>query len=385
MKKAAFALATLCFVISSCSPKTDSAPANPTPMAIVESAPPPTESTGPDFSRAGQAFQHDAQTNTTQMLALCQTLKSDIERFLAKPEASLQLAAQASYRLCYQSWALSQLYLQLAFTTEDKQTLVPLLDLINTRPFLPGYIDSIPDYPYSGLIHEVEIPIEESTILGQHRLMDEDSAALGFPVLEFFLWRQPIADLWLLTGNAESDIIIERRHQYLALSTDLLMADLTEVSARWQTGGSYAVLPERVQLVVVLASLQRLTMVALLAELFEEQVIGEPEWHHPAMFSGRGRDYPVALLTAVEQLVGQPGSQTPFGLWLDSVADKPATVAQLQAAVAASLVAVQQLSDNYPADSSADAQWSAARQQLAALALLFSRLSEQHQVPLFSQ
>ena len=385
MTKATLALATLCALISSCSPKTDSGPDNPTPMAIVESA---SQSTGPietDFIGVGQAFQRDAQTSTTQMLARCQSLEGDIERFLANPEASLQLTAQSSYRLCYQSWALSQLYLQLPFTAEDKETLVPLLDLINTRPFLPGYIDSIPEYPYSGLIHEVDIPLGESTLLGQHRLMDEDSAAVGFPVLEFFLWRLPIADVWHLTGNAESDIIIERRLQYLGVATRLLMDDLTKVSARWQAGGSFSGLPERVQLVVVLASLQRLTGVALVAELFDEQVIDEPEWHHPAMFSGRGRDYPIALLTSIEQLVGKPESQTPFGQWFDSVVDQPATVGELQTAVAASLTAVKQLPDNYPVDSSADAQWSAARQQLAALALIFSQLSVQQQVPIFSQ
>jgi hypothetical protein len=354
-------------------------------MATVESASPPTSPSGADFSNAGLAFQRDAQTNMTQMLALCRTLQDDIERFLANPDTSLGLAAQVSYRLCYHSWALNQLFVQLPFTAEDKQRLVPLLDLINTRPFLPGYIDSIPDYPYSGLIHEVDIPIGENTLLGQHRLMDEDSAALGFPVLEFFLWRQPIADVWLLTGNAEADIIVQRRHHYLRVATRRVMADLSDVSARWQPDGSYAALPERVQLVVVLASLQRLTMVALLAELFDEQVIGEPEWHHPAMFSGQGRDYPMALLSAIQQQVGQPGSQTPFALWLDSLVDRVVTAAEVQAAVAASLIAVQQLPANYPADSSADALWLAARQQLAQLALLFSQLSEQQQVPIFSQ
>jgi hypothetical protein len=377
------ALTSFCALLSSCSPKADPISDSPAPIASAESA--PTAPAEADFAAVGQTFQRNAQTNATQMLVLCQALQEDIERFLDAPQPDLQLAAQTSYRLCYQSWALNQLYVQLPFTAEDKKTLVSLLDLINTRPFLPGYIDSIPLYPYSGLIHEKDIPIGARALLGQHRLMDEDSAALGFPVLEFFLWRLPIDDVWQLNGNAEANKLIERRHQYLRLATRMLMADLSAVSARWETGGSFGSLPVRAQLVVVLASLQRLTMVALVAELFDEQVIGEPEWHHPAMFSGAGRDYPVALLSAIEQLVGEPGSLTPFDQWFDSLVDRPVMVSELQAAVAASLTAVQQLPENYPDDSSVDAPWLAARQQLVALAQIFSQLSDQQQVPIFRQ
>ncbi|MFT5008354.1 MAG: hypothetical protein ACI868_001049, partial [Granulosicoccus sp.] len=40
---------------------------------------------------------------------------------------------------------------------------------------------------------------------------------------------------------------------------------------------------------------------------------------------------------------------------------------------------------NYPADSAADGQWATARQHISALALAFGQLSEQQQVPNFSQ
>ncbi|MFT5008066.1 MAG: hypothetical protein ACI868_000760 [Granulosicoccus sp.] len=386
MKNIALALAGLCAVLTGCSPKTDSGLTQSTAIVAVEAATiRATPLTGADFAAVGQAFQRRAQQSTSQMLALCQTLGNDVDAFLATPEASQQLAAQTSFRLCYQSWAANQLYFQLAFTPDDKKTLLPLLDLINTRPFLPGYIDSIPDYPYSGLIYEVDLPINEGTLLGQHRLMDEDSAALGFPVVEFFLWRQPIDAAWRKKGDTESDSLIERRHQYLRTATRRLITDLGAVSARWQSDGEFAGLPQRVQLVVVLASLQRLTRVALLDGLFNEQAVAEPEWHHPAMYSGRGRAYPLALLTAVEGWLGLPDSPTDFALWLDSGVDRRVTLAALQASVADSIGAVQQLPANYPADSAADGQWATARQHISALALAFGQLSEQQQVPNFSQ
>jgi hypothetical protein len=61
------------------------------------------------------------------------------------------------------------------------------------------------------------------------------------------------------------------------------------------------------------------------------------------------------------------------------------TAANLQTAVADSLSAVQELPENYPADSAADGQWATARQRISALALAFGQLSEQQQVPIFSQ
>jgi hypothetical protein len=386
VKKIALVMAGLCAVLIGCSPETDSGPAQTTPIVAVESMIiPATASTGADFAAVGQAFQLDAQQNTRKMLALCQTLNDDVDAFLATSEASQRQAAQTSFRLCYQSWTANQLYFQLAFSPADKKTLQPLLDLINTRPFLPGYIDSIPDYPYSGLIYEVDLPINEGALLGQHRLMDEDSAALGFPVVEFFLWRQPIEATWHTTGDAVSDSLIERRHQYLRTATRRLKTDLGAVSARWNNDGEFAGLPQRVQLVAVLASLQRLTRVALLDELFNDQAVNEPEWHHPAMYSGQGRSYPLALLTAIQGWLGVPNGPTAFAQWLDSGADRPVTLAALQAGVADSISAVQQLPENYPADSAADAQWATARQHISALALAFSQLSEQQQVPIFSQ
>ena len=386
MNATALALAGLCALLIGCSPKTNSGPTQATPVVAVEPATillsPPS---GADFAAVGAAFQRDAEQHTLQMLALCQTLGDDVLAFLATPDARHQLAAQASFRLCYQSWAANQLFFQLAFNPADKKTLQPLLDLINTRPFLPGYIDSIPDYPYSGLIYEVDLPINEATLLGQHRLMDEDSAALGFPVVEFFLWRQPLDAAWQSTGEGAADNLIERRHQYLRTATGMLLADLGAVSSRWQAGDGFGGLPHRVQLVSVLASLQRLTAVALLDDLFNEQALTEPEWHHPAMYSGQGRAYPLALLTAVQGWVGLPESSTAFAQWLDSRVDRSVTAADLQTAVADSLSAVQQLPENYPADSAADGQWATARQQISALALAFGQLSEQQQVPIFSQ
>ncbi|WP_100258496.1 imelysin family protein [Reinekea forsetii] len=386
MKNTALALVGLCALLIGCSPKTDSGPDQATPIVAVAPitilASPPS---GADFGPVGTAFQLDAKQHTLQMLALCQTLADSVEAFLATPEVSQQQAAQASFRLCYQSWTANQLFFQLAFNPADKKTLQPLLDLIDTRPFLPGYIDSIPDYPYSGLIFEMDLPINEATLLSQHRLMDEDSAALGFPVVEFFLWRQPLDTTWHSTGDIAADSLIERRHQYLRTATGMLLADLGAVSNRWQAGGGFGGLPHRVQLVAVLASLQRITAVALLDDLFNEQALTEPEWHHPAMYSGQGRAYPLALLTAVQGWVGLPESTTAFAQWLDSRADRPMTAADLQTAVADSLSAVQELPENYPADSAADGQWATARQRISALALAFGQLSEQQQVPIFSQ
>ena len=352
----------------------------------VSSAPPASEAVPepslPPFAEVAQAFAGQAQQGSQQMLTLCTQMQMAIEQFLADVSAQTQAEARDRYQACYQAWVSASLYFQMPFELSEAKSFHQLIEIIDTRPFLPGYIDGIPEYPYSGLVHELDMPINQSTLRSQHRLMDEDSASVGFPVVEFFLWKTPIDSVWRATQVGDDHRIVDRRKQYLAVATELLMTQLTQANLRWQSATGFKALPERAQLALVVKSLQRSAAIELLANRFSAQVLVEPDWHHPALLSGQGRDYPLLRLAQMQKLLATAAVQA----WFSQQPALPVSAEVLQAALSAAEQAVMQLPANYPFDTAEDSEtWQAAQQQIAALAELFSQLSEHFQVPLATE
>ncbi len=368
--------AFLCLILAACG-KPPAPEVTPEPDNVVSAEALEADTTQLlNFTAAANEFHAFAEQTSKQMLAQCSQMKAAIESFLASPSEQTQLAAQQAFYVCYQGWIASEFYQQHAFDLAEEKSLKTLLDLIDTRPFLPGYIDGIPEYPYSGLIHEMDMPITAGNLRSQHRLMDEDSASVGFPAVEFFLWKSPVATQW---AGAETSDVVKRRHTYLSIVSSQLINQLTQTIMRWQPNSNYSLLPERAQLNIVLQSMQRLVMVDLLTKGFENSVVRESEWFHPAILSGRGRDYPILRLTQLQQYI----SSEAFIEWLTRQTGSPVTVDDLTAAVASSIAAIEALPENYPFDTTeTDENWLVARQQIASLTLLLSQLSEHFQIPI---
>ena len=333
-----------------------------------------------NFTASAQLFYNQAVTALNHTQAECEKLFSAIDNFVAAPSGNSQLTAQAAYRPCLQSWRAAELYFQKPFSLTEADDFYRLVDLIDTRPFLPGYIDGIPEYPYSGLVHELDIPVTEDALRSQHRLMDEESASLGFPVIEFFLWRSELTDVWV-TADPNKAINVTRRLDYLRVAGSVQKNLLQQALQRWN-GSQFYALPERAQLNLVLQSGQRLVMVELLHSLFEESALSEPEWHHPAQISGQGRNHPLAMLKSLQALIGSPQQPTEFTRWLDANSEQPVTAEAMARSIAASIEAISQLPENYPAQSESSEHWQAARQALAEVTLHFSALMQHYNVPL---
>lgn len=336
-----------------------------------------------DFSNAAEAFQQSAQTYLNTAVAQCVTLQSTVDAFLDNPTEETLSEGQSAYETCYLAWMSASIFFQQPFALAEQDDFNELVDLIDTRPFQPGYIDGIDEYPFSGIVHDLDVAISAGNIRGQHRLMDEESASVGFPVIEFFLWKRPVDAFWLEQGETAN--LAERRKEYLDLAMNLLIDELSGASIRWQASGGFTNLPERTQMAFVLRSFQRLTMVELLNDQFETDSIAEPEWHHSALISGNGRQYIIQQLETVSDLIGQDGQTTAFSTWLAEHETTPVSAEQLQNAVTEAINSVSQLPENYPFDTEANETWLTAQQAIANCALLFSRLSEYMQVPIVTR
>lgn len=329
-----------------------------------------------DLSPISGAFQTAAQTAIRSTVAQCQEMKSKIFNFISNPNEQTQTSAQASYNSCHQNWAKSAFYFTEAFNLNESQGLKRMVDLIDTRPYLAGYIDGIPEYPYSGLIHELELPINLDTLRGQHRLMDEDSASLGFPVIEFFLWKGPLNEHWQAQSDEDAQNLINRRQTYLKVATEHLIEQLLKAQYRWRDNGEFNQLPDRAKFNVELKTLQRFTMAELLNRIFKDSTLVEPEWVHPAQFAGNGRIYLLNQLEELSVLLGTVETPTPLSEWLSNEEGLGVNAQELQQALAASIEAASKLPANFPFETEAGEQWNMARQQIAKLALGITQVSQ---------
>ena len=63
-----------------------------------------------------------------------------------------------------------------------------LYSRVNAWPLLGGYLDSVPGYPQSGIVHDIDSQISRNALIDQHGFSDEYFVTLGFHALEFLLW-----------------------------------------------------------------------------------------------------------------------------------------------------------------------------------------------------
>lgn len=363
-----------CFWLASCGGDPDTpSERTVTPVTTPEITTPAVPAL-PDFADATAQFTEQARLASQRIVETCNAMQVAIQTFAEAPSEAGLKDAQNGYQQCYQQWRAASLFYRVAFDLSEQIEFQRLLAMIDTRPYLPGYIDGIPEYPYSGLVHELDIPITPENLRSQHRLMDEESAAIGFPVMEFFLWKVPVEAFWLANQPGDDKTLVARRLRYLTVASDLLQAHLGLATNRWLEPSAFEALPERAQLALIWRSLQEVTLTELLNGAMEADDVQEPEWHHPAPYSGQGLVYVQRPLETVLNYATEGGA--PLLKWLEQLPEPPVTAAELQESLNKATTTVAKLPENYPADSEMDEPWQAAQQAVAQLALQVSRLNQ---------
>lgn len=187
-------------------------------------------------------IERDFQALDTRVVAL----HGAVQQLLAEPtENSLGSARQAwSFaHSAYQATLLHQHFANQVLPEEVTLRLSALTYQLDHWPILPGYVDSVSNYPDSGLVHDVNVVIDEATLRQVHGQFDLAEAALGFHVLEFLLWGdapdasngrgptdfQPeLADEeeMLELGLSESQLPANRRRALIGLVAEVLLSDI---------------------------------------------------------------------------------------------------------------------------------------------------------------
>jgi putative iron-regulated protein len=110
---------------------------------------------------------------------------------------------------------------------------------LNAWPMDEAYVDGVDGKPGSGLINDRKFAITKKNLSAQNERGGEENIATGWHAIEFLLWGQDRSD----TGPGDRDFNdfvdgkapnADRRRQYLAVVTDLLVDDLASLVRAWR-------------------------------------------------------------------------------------------------------------------------------------------------------
>lgn len=324
-------------------------------LAACDQTPPPAslpaapeqEQRLPDSSGFTSHLGLTAYTRMSLAAQSAQELDSKLAALLYNPgEESLQ-AARAAWRSAYDAWLETLLYAYLPINDPpdwaskgiDYQQTIALLD---SWPIEGGYIDYLPGYPFSGIVNDLSLPLDEANLLAQHGFSDPSYASLGYHALEFMLWggdgERPPRDFLpqentapvLAATDAEAalspdsdsgyaDLPVSantvqnhnRRRQYVQLVSEQLQKHLHRLQRRWEpSNGYYAGLlqhsrPEQVLNASLLATQQ----------LLSEELLGKRLSGNSSEFSNSSWADVRALVQGIRLLfVPEQGTEEPSGL-----------------------------------------------------------------------
>lgn len=206
------------------------------------------EQVDPEQDAATLAAWQKGSQWLTEAETLCAELHESIDQFLANPEAERLAAARAHWHQCHDQWHRMEPLLSLSDSNPGLfGQLEELTFNIEARPVMPGYLDSLEDYPYSGIVNDVTVDMTATSLREQHGLTDWSDVSLGLHALEFLLWgergQRPPQDYQpqrtLSEAQRADDLTVDmlpenRRRELLRLTSHLLQDDLNRLQQLWQ-------------------------------------------------------------------------------------------------------------------------------------------------------
>src|SRR5690606_39084386 len=150
----------------------------------------------------------------------------------------------------------------------DYQRTITLLD---SWPIEGGYIGYLPGYPFSGIVNDLTLPLNEANLLAQHGFSDPTYASLGYHALDFMMWAadgaRPTREYLprentapVIAGSDEESVSTKpeadsgyadlpvtastvqnhnRRRQYVQLVSEQLQKHLHRLQRRWEPSNGY--------------------------------------------------------------------------------------------------------------------------------------------------
>lgn len=212
---------------------------------LTASAPAAEQSSGsaqtPDLPAVGTAVVIETAISLERLLAI-------VEQFLAEP-------TQETYTLVRFAWLgtvakIEQLNLLAALEFDSISATEPAsapfaetLEQMTCWPVEAGYLDGFGEHPYSGIVHDISVPMEALNLRAQHQSTASNEATLGLYALGVVLFgpdqQRPlehfIAQARLTKAQRDSgfrktsELANNRRRELIKLQINLLASDIAHL------------------------------------------------------------------------------------------------------------------------------------------------------------
>ncbi|MCD8521747.1 MAG: hypothetical protein LRY66_02490 [Saccharospirillaceae bacterium] len=147
----------------------------------------------PDSSAFAAHLGLSAYTEMSMAAQSAQELDSRLASFLYHPNPMSLTEVRQAWRNAYSAYLQTLIYSKLPINDPpdwhkkgiDYQHTLSLLD---SWPIEGGYIDHVPGYPFSGIVNDLTLELNEDSLLAQHGFSDPSYASLGYHAFEFMLW-----------------------------------------------------------------------------------------------------------------------------------------------------------------------------------------------------
>lgn len=162
----------------------------------------------------GLSHQLGRQIEQVEQLArdLMVQLDQGVQQFVESPTADELALIRKLWKDAHIAW-LDYSFFSIA-RTEDHD--------IDGWPIAPGFVDSLPQYPDSGIVNDVTLELSPETLREQHGFTDREEAVLGLHPIGFLISKQ-------LEKFEPSATHYGRRKRVLSMASSLLVTDAREI------------------------------------------------------------------------------------------------------------------------------------------------------------
>lgn len=271
-----------------------------------------------------------------------QLFSAEVETFLQEPSDERLNILRDSWLEVHGSYEATTIHRYFADEVLNEQQALNLFDLqyqLDHWPILPGYIDYVANYPESGIVNDMTVPLEAVVLREKHGEFDISEASIGFHVLEFMLWGEngddsesrPYTDYLAATslttqqradGLQLFELSPNRRRDFLNLNAALLEDDFQALVNTWSVNSvNYraGIGSSRAEelLMDLLNAITGMLSEELMVRTLYPMLNGEFDESLPAIYSDSSPATVSAQLAGLENLLQEPVSED--GMNLDTV------------------------------------------------------------------
>jgi putative iron-regulated protein len=176
-------------------------------------------------------------------LEAAQALDAAIDSFVAAPSEAGLASARTAWLASREPYLQTEVYRFYDGPIDNPEDGPE--GLLNAWPLDENYIDYVVGGEDDGMVNDPAMTIDKDTILGANEGIDEKSISTGYHAIEFLLWGQDVDDdgpgnrpfTDYVTGAMGTAANQDRRGQYLATVSDLLVENLQTLVDAWDPDG----------------------------------------------------------------------------------------------------------------------------------------------------